>query len=184
MENKYQRGKVYKIVDVGYNQCYIGSTTETLSNRLSKHRCQYKMYKEGKKNKVNCCLLFDEYGIENCKIELVETYPCSCVEELRTREGYYIQNTKCINKRIAGRTGLQWSYDNKEHLAKYNKTHYEKNKEEQKKSFQEYRDKNKEMIKHKQSVSVCCECGATVSKGNLARHNMTIKHRQYLQTLI
>ena len=31
MENKYQNSKIYKIVDVGYNKCYIGSTVEELS---------------------------------------------------------------------------------------------------------------------------------------------------------
>ena len=35
MENKYQRGKIYKIVDIGCTKCYIGSTIETLSNRMS-----------------------------------------------------------------------------------------------------------------------------------------------------
>ena len=47
MENKYKRGKIYKIVDVGYNKCYIGSTAEkTLSNRMSRHRYDYKIYKQ------------------------------------------------------------------------------------------------------------------------------------------
>jgi hypothetical protein len=32
-----------------------------------------------------------KYGIENCKIELVEAYPCENKEELRKREGYWIK---------------------------------------------------------------------------------------------
>ena len=40
--NKYQNGKIYKIVDVGYNKCYIGSTCEALSQRMARHRSNYK----------------------------------------------------------------------------------------------------------------------------------------------
>ena len=36
--NRYQNGKIYKITDVGYNNCYIGSTTESLSQRMARHR--------------------------------------------------------------------------------------------------------------------------------------------------
>ena len=36
--NKYKNGKIYKIVDIGYNKCYIGSTVEKLSSRIAKHR--------------------------------------------------------------------------------------------------------------------------------------------------
>ena len=47
MENKYQRGKIYKLV---VDDVYYGSTTETrLCRRLAKHRSNYKCWKEGKK---------------------------------------------------------------------------------------------------------------------------------------
>ena len=46
--NKYQNGKIYKIVDVGYNKCYIGSTCEALSQRMARHRSNYKRYLQGK----------------------------------------------------------------------------------------------------------------------------------------
>ena len=42
--NRYENGKIYKIVDVGYNKCYIGSTCESLSKRMERHRKQYKEY--------------------------------------------------------------------------------------------------------------------------------------------
>ena len=42
--NKYHNGKIYEIVDVGYNKCYIGSTTESLSRRFSKHKHPYKKH--------------------------------------------------------------------------------------------------------------------------------------------
>ena len=73
MENKYQRGKIYNIVDVGYNKCYIGSTIEKLlSNRMSRHRYGYNRYKINSQKKMASFDIFDEYGIDNCKIELIE----------------------------------------------------------------------------------------------------------------
>ena len=34
----YQNGKIYKIVDNGYNLCYYGSTVQPLSKRLASHK--------------------------------------------------------------------------------------------------------------------------------------------------
>ena len=104
--NKYQNGKIYKIVDIGYNKCYIGSTTESLSQRMARHRDGYNACKRGVKNasKTRSIVLFDEYGIENCKIELLENYPCDSKEDLRSREGYYQEKHNCVNKQLASRT--------------------------------------------------------------------------------
>ena len=33
--NRYEHGQIYKIVDAGFNVCYIGSTTEPLSKRTA-----------------------------------------------------------------------------------------------------------------------------------------------------
>ena len=107
MECKYSRGKIYKIVDVGYSKCYYGSTTEKLHNRFSKHKNMYKQYLAGKREEnktTTACAMFEEFGMENCKIELVENYPCNSKEELNAREGFYIQNNECVNKLVAGRT--------------------------------------------------------------------------------
>ena len=35
--SKYQNGKIFKIVDVGYSRCYIGSPCEELSQRMARH---------------------------------------------------------------------------------------------------------------------------------------------------
>ena len=42
--NRYKHGKIYKITDVGYNKCYIGSTCESLSQRMTRHRSNYKIH--------------------------------------------------------------------------------------------------------------------------------------------
>ena len=45
--NKYHNGKIYQITDIGYNKCYIGSTTEGLSLRMTRHRSCYKGFLNG-----------------------------------------------------------------------------------------------------------------------------------------
>ena len=42
-------------------------------------------------------ILFDEYGVDNCKIELIEACPCNSIDELRKRETHYIQTIPNIN---------------------------------------------------------------------------------------
>ena len=156
MENKYQRGKIYKIVDVGYNKCYIGSTTEKLlSNRMSKHRNHYRNFKQDTANQLYYIVfeLFDEFDLTNCKIELIENYPCNSKEELLSREGFYILNTECINKRVAGRTKQQYNYQKREEISL------------------------------KRAVKEHCVCGSSVSKRNGARHLTSQKHQQYCKSL-
>ena len=100
----YSNGKIYKIWDINYNKCYIGSTVEQLSSRMTKHRAKYKQYVNAKYPLTNSFLSFDEFGIDNCKIELVELFPCKSKAELETREGFHIRNNECVNKNITGRT--------------------------------------------------------------------------------
>ena len=84
---KFQNATIYKVVDIGYNKCYIGSTCSSLDPRIEKHISKYKQFIKGKiKDKVSIYDLFNGYGVETCKIELIEYYPCDTRFELRLRE--------------------------------------------------------------------------------------------------
>ena len=113
-QNKYHNGKIYKIVDIGYNKCYIGSTTEELGQRMARHRQNYKHFLNGGKGShIRSYDLFNEYGVENCKIELIQYFPCATLQELRKNEGEHIKNNECINKQVAGRNAKEYQQDNK-----------------------------------------------------------------------
>ena len=45
--------------------------------------------------------IFNEYGKENCKLDLVATYPCHSKQELLKREGFQIQTTEGVNRCVA-----------------------------------------------------------------------------------
>ena len=142
--NKYANGKIYKIVDTGYNECYYGSTRQPLCSRMSSHRRAYNRYKNGKTCYITSYGLFDKYGLDNCKIELVELYPCGSKAELEMREGHYIKENECINKYVAGRSKKEWCEQNRDIKQKNQKKYADKNRDYYKEKNKEYYDKNKE----------------------------------------
>ena len=99
--SKHQNGKIYKIVDVGYSKCSIGSTCEELSQIMARHRQSYNTCLKSNTNLERSHLLFDEFGTENCLIILVEKYPCNSREELLRNKGEHIKNTECANSRAS-----------------------------------------------------------------------------------
>ena len=92
---------IYKIVPKGEHEekdVYIGSTSQPLSIRLSKHRHDYKRWKDGRYNYVSSFNLFDKYGINDCEIIELEKI-CQDISntDLRTIERIYIQEYECVN---------------------------------------------------------------------------------------
>ena len=98
--NKYEQGKLYKITDIGYTKCYIGSTCDRLlSQRMARHEEQFKRYSQGKANWSSSFNLFEEFGIENCKIELIEEYTCENRHQLSKRAQFGDWYLKMNNER-------------------------------------------------------------------------------------
>lgn len=52
--------------------------------------------------------VFDKYGEDNCKIELVESCPCDSQEVEKRRLSLYNQN-ECVNRCLLGRTRKDYS---------------------------------------------------------------------------
>ena len=142
----YQNGKIYKIWDNAYTKCYVGSTTQTFSQRMVNHRCDYKKWQQDQNKKSMVYDLFQEFGIENFKIELIELFPCQSKAELEAREGHYIRNLTCVNKRIEGRTKKEYNESIKDKMHEYSKTYRETKKEEISEQRKQYREKSKEKI--------------------------------------
>ena len=149
--NKYHNGKIYKITDIAYNKYYIGSTTEELSQRMARHRADFKKFlRGGNIRHVRSYGVFNEYGVENCKIELIEYYKCDTSAELKKREGEHIKNNECVNKCVAGRTKHEYYDDNKDKQIQQKKEYYENNKNKINEYSKEYHAINKDTLKQKQ----------------------------------
>ncbi|MBC8307069.1 MAG: hypothetical protein H8E55_66330 [Pelagibacterales bacterium] len=178
----YTKGKIYKIYnDSMPNKCYYGSTIQPLSKRLSTHK---KIYKDCTSKQ-----LFEQKG---AKIVLVENVICNNKEELEKRERFYIENNKCVNKKIPGRTKKEYYKDNKDKKKIINKKYRNDNKEKialQKKQYsitnkekialykKQYGEDNKEKIKLKAQEKIGCKvCKCMVRKDGFKEHTSTKKH--------
>jgi len=204
MDNKYQNGKIYKLVCDATPIVYYGSTIQLLSQRLKGHRHH------------NTCSSKELFKMGNVSIHLIEEYPCYSKKELESRERIYIEfmlknfNHKIIcNKLIPTRTDEEWYFDNKDKI----KENYKYNKEKCKEFYQENRDKlnnkckqyyfeniefkqkynktyyekNKEKLKERNSKNVeerkkkiKCECGSVISKAHKSNHLKSKKHLEYI----
>jgi len=144
----YKNAKIYKITDIAYTKMYIGSTCQPLSKRFSNHKALFKLWKDGKKGKVTSYDLFDEFGIENCKIELIENFACNCKDELQKKEGEHIRNNDCVNKYIPCQTQKEYREANKDNIKDNKKKYYIDNKDNINEKQKKYREANKEKIKN------------------------------------
>ena len=160
----YAKAKIYKIWSPIGDKIYIGSTTkEYLSQRMTTHRGNYNHWKKGKGHMITAFNLFEEYGIENCFIELLEAKPCKSKDELKQFEGSFIRTLKCVNKYIPDRTQKEYQQDNKEKKLEYDKNYYEQ---------------NKDKILEKKLEKITCQCGCFITKqgSKSSKHIQTKKH--------
>jgi hypothetical protein len=203
-------GNVYKIIaDNDETQMvYIGSTLQKqLSARMKNHRDDYTAYKKGTKpNFTSSFILFDEFGIQNCKIVLLQSYEVSSKDELRAKEQEWIDKIPNCNKYKAFLTeeqkkeyrlnyDNQYAIDNREKIAERHKVYAEKHKEEIATYQEQYRadnheklladkkadyQKNKEKYLASQAEKVICICGLTLSRGNLPAHERSQQHLDFV----
>lgn len=194
----YANSKVYKIWSTQGDKIYVGSTTKQyLSQRMDNHRRCYRAWKNETYHFVSSYILFDEYGLQNCFIELLETKECKSKDELHQLEGKYIRELECVNKCIAGRTVKEYREDNKEQISEQRKHYREKTKEnitqknkqyyeahtEQFTDYQkQYRENNKEKISERRSQQNSCGCGGKYTLMNKAVHYKTMRHCQYIES--
>jgi hypothetical protein len=184
----YTGGKIYKIIaNQAPDECYVGSTTERyLSNRMADHRKFYKKWKVGMRSMTRgSCDLFEAYGVENCRIVLIELYPCQSKDELRAREQFWINQMGTFNIIRAFTTENERLNDNRHDQ----KLHNEKHKEEKAKYRRAYNEENKEYrqrynvtYRKDHSTITECECGSKIVAYNLVRHMKTKKHQNFLKS--
>jgi hypothetical protein len=160
---RYQHGKIYKIVCNITGKIYIGSTCKKLlSQRLAGHNSEFKRWKNGKIHKTTS---FEILEGGDYYIELIELVSCNSKDELLIKEKFHIKNNDCINKcKNLNRTEedlkeyyKEYREQNKNKIKEYReqnkdkmKEYYKNNKEKLLETQKEYTEKNKEKIKEYQ----------------------------------
>ena len=181
--NKYQYGKIYKIVSNVSDKVYYGSTCEKqLSRRLASHRGDYKKY-QSNSEKYDFLTSFKILEEDNYDIVLVEEVNCNSKEQLHARERFYIENNECINKVVPQRTRKERYNDPSTGYAvktsAQQKVYAANNRGKIHEIHKRWRDANKEKLYYHHP----CECGREYQKSQKSRHCQTKYHQNYLKTL-
>ena len=141
--------KIYKIVNSENSDIYYGSTTKRyLSARFQDHKEKYKLFKAGKFTNQSIFKIFDDVGVDNCKIVLVQLYPCNSRDELTAKETEYICENKCVNI----------MHGNGSRLNRKNLLQNTDEKTAQQRALR-YRQKNDKTVKAKKNEKHSCGCG-------------------------
>jgi hypothetical protein len=149
----YKDGKIYRLVCNNKGNQYIGSTTQSLSQRLGGHKADYKRFLEGKTTlQISSFNILSE---KNFEMILIEEFPCENKNQLERRERYFMETMECVNMRKPAQTREEMieynkqyrQQENKEERKEYAKLYWEENKEEIKEKHKQYRQENKEKIK-------------------------------------
>ena len=125
----YNKAFIYKITNGKLH--YYGSSANTFAQRKESHMATSNDCKS--KTIINSGLPW--------RMQIVEYYPCSCVEELEDREAWYISNSECVNERLPGacrRAGGKRAY-----LKRY----YQKNAAAIKARHKRYKQQNADSFK-------------------------------------
>jgi hypothetical protein len=167
----YRDGKIYKIVSNQTDQVYFGSTTNSLTRRLTDHRAKYKNYQKGIGRYITS---FTILKFDDAQIILVEDYPSERKDHLHARERFFIESHNCVNKYIPNRTKREYDEANREKIKEYGKEYRDTNKEQIKGKNKEYYQNNKQKINQKIS---CPTCSGQFTTSNKTNHARSAKHK-------
>lgn len=154
-------GRVYKIV--GMEEVYIGSTFDTIHERMQNHIRLYRMWIGKKRRGCGSFVLFKRYGIENCKMELIKEYDVYDDKQLKVYESLFYHQYKtqgiCVNQ--IEPSGLRMGIKKMYEIARGDRREYKK---------QNY-DENRERILKQLKQKVKCDiCELVMNKASLTRH--------------
>ena len=142
----YSPGMIYRIVDKTTGKTYIGSTLNSLQNRLKRLEAQHRSHCKGKQAYTTS---FEVLKNGDYTISLVQDFPCETKADLLNREHYFITHTTNVSNKyrpnqVARCGGVQ----------RYMRAYME-----------EYMKK-----------IMRCPCGGSYSAQNKTRHNRSQKH--------
>jgi len=167
MARDYKQAKIYciKVNTDDMYLPYVGSSCKRLlSQRMNQHRQDFNKWKKNpeKYDFLSSFTLFEKYGIENCFIELIESFPCKCNDELRKKEREHIEKQECVNivKRV-----IVTEEERVELCKIIRKNHYKLHKDELSE-------------KHKEKYD--CPCGTTLRIADKSQHEKTKKHYNFV----
>lgn len=181
-------GRIYRIVHLESELCYIGSTTNELRWRWQGHTSSYKQWLNNKAAEVAIYPYFKQFGLDKFKMILVKEYEVEDRKHLQAYETLWIAKFRkvAINKNngfYIKRVYYRNSPDDHKHKMKL---YREQNPDVIKRNNRDYYKANKERLnakcKARLTVKFNCECGGKYSLASKSSHSKTQKHQRWLQT--
>lgn len=187
---RYKHGKIYKLHSKYTDKFYIGSTTKTLQQRLQAHRSDYQQYKEHQKGNYQSS--FEILKYKDCRIELLEAYPCTTKSQLRKRKHELLTNHKAdiVNKpqRYRTKDPTLFRYSSKLRnipesdtiLDKVVQLAMDNNGLHRNQHVTATLTKPKRRKQAKSPVRVACECGSIVQSRAFKKHLQSKSHKDMM----
>ena len=192
MDNKYNNAKIDYTGNIIDEEIYVGSTCQTLSQRMTKHRYDA----NNRPGKMAIATKMNELGVGNFYIDLIEAYPCDDIKQLNRKEGEWIRKLGTLNSKLPGRTSAEYfrevthikqqenrnGYLHKgreyrlKHIDRFrgtdNALYNAKSEEDRKHIYQQ--QKEWKMIKHESG------CGSFYTNAHKSEHTKSKKHQKQL----
>lgn len=157
----FNQAFIYKITNGVLD--YYGSSADTYEKRKSTHV-----------SKSNTCTSKKIINsVQPWSMDIIEWFPCSCVEELEDREAWYIMNNECVNEHVPG------AYRRAGGKQAYGKQYQAENAEAINAYQRKYRADNAEAINARRNVKHNCDvCGGKYTLRGKSGHYKTKKHQK------
>ena len=183
-------GIIYKITCNDTNECYVGSTTQSLSLRISNHKTHAKEYKNGTIKKRPASI--DIIERNNFKSEILEAVNYGeDKKQLLWKEREWIEKLNPVNTKRP----INTQEDRNRMIREYRQTEVGKQKkqetdkkyregdkrEELLEKKREWSKQNREKTKEVRSQVINCECGFTYTLQHKARHEKSKRHCEYIK---
>ena len=187
-EIDYSHTHFYKIVckDLNIKDCYVGQTTN-FKNRKYEHKKTCSNPKS-KNHNSNVYVFSREKGHwDNWDMVLIETMCCTNYLEALKRERELIELTNAtLNIHRPLISNEEWKAYSRNYY--YTNINYIKDKRKQRQNetvsyMKAYYQNKKDDLKIIRQGKIDCECGSSVRKCHLKRHERTIKHQEYQKAL-
>ena len=156
-------GRIYRIIHLESELCYIGSTTNELRFRWQGHIGSYKHWMKNNTTAVSIFPYFKQYGIEQFKMVLVKEYEVESRKHLQVYEQLWMYKFRksAVNKN----SGFHLK-----HL----------DREKQLKQMKQHREKTKDERERKAKIKSVCECGGSHSEMTKSHHTKTKRHQAWM----
>ncbi|GMF54492.1 unnamed protein product [Phytophthora fragariaefolia] len=187
-------GRIYRIIHMESDLCYIGSTSGELRFRWQSHRTSYLRWLSGATNNCSIYQYFKNHGIDKFRMILIKEYEVEDRKHLQAYEQLWINKFRkpaiIKNDAFDGKAifrkeiNQQYYRENKEKIkARANERTKQRTKEERDRALaysKQYYRENKAKYRAYASVSHDCGCGGRYSGGGKSNHVMSKKHIKWM----